>query len=250
MTAGMADLGWNTEPELRKRRRWPRNLVIVLLVLAGLFTAADRIAVGIAESTIASRIQTSQNLTSKPSVTIAGFPFLTQLLGRSLDKVSLDARGVVRNGVHVTDLRADLHGVKPTPGYKQATVDQLDGTAFFSFADLEAAAATQRLDVVISDAGNGNVRITGNIDVAGQSVRATVESSLTIGAGNQVSLTAVKVETSIAGLGAVVPRDLNYTIPVGVLPLSMQLKNFQVAPDGVRISAFANGVTITSSGIQ
>jgi hypothetical protein len=54
-----------------------RRLLIVLVVLAILFTAADRISVAVAQSQAASRIQSSKGLNKKPSVSIEGFPFLT-----------------------------------------------------------------------------------------------------------------------------------------------------------------------------
>jgi len=239
------DDGSRSEP--RRRRRWPRNLAITVLVFAGLFTAADRIAVGVAENQIASRIQKSQDLASKPSVSINGFPFLTQLVGMKFAKVTLDARGVVRNGVDVTDLRADLRGVKPTDDYKQATIDRLDGTAFFTWADLEHAAALQGLDVTLADAGDGMVKVSGKI----LGVRTAVSSRLSLEADNKISVKAVKVDTSIPGLSQVsIPHDFDYTVPVGSMPLGMTLHDFRVASDGVRVSATAQGVTITGSGVQ
>jgi hypothetical protein len=246
----LEQLNWEHQPVPPRRRRWPYRLAITVLVLVGLFTAADRIAVGIAQNQIASRIQKSQNLASKPAVSIDGFPFLTQLIGMKLGKVSLDARGVMRNGVRVTDLQADLHGVKPSNGFKEATVDELDGTAYFDFADLQAAAASQGLDVTISDAGNDRVRISGTVQMLGQSVPATVDSQLILGSNNQITVRAVKLETTIPGLSGRVPAGLDYKIPVGTLPLGMTLHDIKVASDGVRISATAQNVTLTGSGIQ
>jgi hypothetical protein len=243
-------LDWD-QPEPPRRRRWPRNLAIAVLVLAGLFTAADRIAVSVAESQIASRIQKSQNLAAKPAVAIDGFPFLTQLIGMRLGKVTLDVRDMVRNGVQVTDLRVDLRGVKPSNGFKQATVDQLDGTAFFSWADLQKAASAQGVDVILSDGGDGKVKVTGQISVLGQQVRATLTSAVVLGDNNKISLRAVKVDTNVPGLSSQVPRVFDYTIPVGGLPLGMTLHDFRVDSDGVRVSGTAPpGVTISGSGVQ
>ena len=245
---GLGQLNWQYQPEPPvKRRRWPTRLAIALLVLAALFTAADRITVGIAENEIAKRIQSSQNLASKPSVTIAGFPFLTQLIGMKLDKVSLDARGVTRNGVRVTDLRADLHGVAPSDGFKQASVDTLDGTAFFSWTDLQAAAAAQGLDVTLAAGPDGSIRVTGVIPRINQKV--TLESKLTLSGNNKIGISAAKVETAGVQLGSI-PHELDYTIPVGTLPMGMRLHDFQVSPDGLRVSASAQNVTITGSGVS
>ena len=59
-------------------------LLIVLMVLVGLAVVADRIALGVAEDRAASALQTSQDLTHKPDVTVEGFPFLTQLASGEL----------------------------------------------------------------------------------------------------------------------------------------------------------------------
>ena len=245
---GLDQLNWRAHPP-PKRRRWPMRLAITLLVLAGLFVAADRIAVGIAESQIAKRVQQSQNLATKPSVNIHDFPFLTDLIGMKLDHVSMDARGVVRNGVRVTDLHADLYGIAPSNGFKEAEVDHLTGTAFFSWADMQTAAAAQGLDVTLSEGPNNTVRVTGPIPGLG---KVTLQSKLQLGPDNRLELSASKVESSIPGLGGRIPRQLDFPIPVGSLPmqLTLQLNNLQTSADGMRVYAEAYHVRITGSGVE
>ena len=245
---GLDQLQWQAHPPPVRRRKWPTRLAIALLVLVGLFVAADRISVGIAESQIAKRIQQSQNLQSKPSVTIANFPFLTQLIGMKLDKVSVDARGITRNGVRVTDLHVDLNGVSPSNGFKEADVDHLSGTALFSWTDMESAAAAQGLDVVLAEGPDNSVRVSGQIPGLGKVV---LQSRLTVGPNNRLQLKASKVETSVPGLGAQIPRQLDFPIPVGQLPmqLTLQLNNLETSPDGLRVYATADHVRITGSGV-
>ncbi|GAA1998331.1 DUF2993 domain-containing protein [Catenulispora subtropica] len=247
---GIEQLNWQAQPPPpARRRKWPLRLAIVLLVLAGLFVAADRITVGIAESQIAKRVQSSQNLATKPSVTIADFPFLTQLIGMKLDHVSMDARGVVRNGVRVSDLHVDLNGVAPSNGFTEAKVDRLSGTAFFSWADLEAAAAAQHLDVTLAEGPDNSIRVTGPLAGLG---KVTLQSKLSLGPDNRLQLAATKVETPIPGLSGRIPKDLDFPIPVGALPmnLTLQLNDLKTSGDGLRVKALADHVTITSSGIS
>ncbi|HEX9359001.1 MAG TPA: hypothetical protein VF933_34990, partial [Streptosporangiaceae bacterium] len=71
--------GFSEEPEgrytrtPRRRRRWPLILLIILVVLAGLLVIADRVAVHYADNEFATQIQ-KQGFSSKPSVSIQGFP--------------------------------------------------------------------------------------------------------------------------------------------------------------------------------
>lgn len=246
---GLDQLQWDARRPPVRRRRWPTRLAITLLVLAGLFVAADRITVGIAESQIAKRIQTSQNFQSKPSVTIAGFPFLTQLIGMKLDKVSVDARSIVHNNVRVTDLHVDLNGVAPSGGFKEADVDHLSGTALFSWTDLESAAATQGLDVTLAEGPDNTVRVTGNVPGLG---KTTLQSKLSLTSGNRLQLTASKIVSSSLGLNGQVPRQLDFPINVGTLPmqLTLQMANMQTSADGLRVYASADHVRVTGSGVS
>ena len=246
---GLDQLQWQAHPPPVRRRKWPTRLAITLLVLAGLFVAADRITVGIAESQIAKRIQQSQNLQSKPSVTIANFPFLTQLVGMKLDKVSVDARSLVRNNVRVTDLHVDLNGVAPSNGFKEADVDHLSGTALFSWTDMESAAAAQGLDVTLAEGPDNTVRVTGNVPGLG---KTTLQSHLSLAGGNRLQLTASKVESSALGLNGRVPRELDFPINVGTLPmqLTLQMANMQTSADGLRVYAEADHVRVTGSGVS
>src|SRR5690242_5576650 len=73
-----------------RRRRRGRGIAISFLVLAILvaaFLIGDRMAKSYAQDKIAQQIQTQATLAAKPSVSIEGFPFLTQLFAHDLRKV-------------------------------------------------------------------------------------------------------------------------------------------------------------------
>jgi DUF2993 family protein len=57
-----------------------RKLLIGVIILAVLLVAADRIAAAVAENQISDRLTSAYGLAGKPGVTIAGFPFLTQVV--------------------------------------------------------------------------------------------------------------------------------------------------------------------------
>ena len=112
-----------------------------------------------------------------------------------------------------------------------------------NFTDLAAAIEANvpaAQNITVSDGGDGALKISGSL--------GSVSSVLQIGPGNRISAHATKVITGFGG-GISLPLDYNAVIPIP-LPLNAQLHDFQVAADGVRIAATADGITITSSGIQ
>ena len=91
----------------RRRRRRGTKWLIAIFVLLALLVGADRIALLIAESQLASRIQSSQHLNQKPDVSIAGFPFLTQVIARDFPHATVDIHGLNANGLTISDLRSE-----------------------------------------------------------------------------------------------------------------------------------------------
>jgi len=148
----------------------------------------------------------------------------------------------------VSDLHVDLTGVTPTDNFKQAEVDHLTGTAFFSWADLQAAASTQGLDVALSAGPDNTVRVTGPIPGLG---KVTLQSKLDLGPDNRLKLNASKVESSVPGLSGKIPRELDFPLALGQLPmdLTLELDDLRTSSDGLRVSARAEHVTITGSGV-
>lgn len=121
-----------------------RILLILVVVFGGLFVAADRAAVYFAEGQIADKIRSSQGLSSQPQVSIKGFPFLTQVLGSSVDEVDIALDGVSATAdghqVQVTEVSAELKNVKIDSSFSSATAAQASGSAHISYADLAKSA--------------------------------------------------------------------------------------------------------------
>jgi len=112
-------------PSRRKTRRRSAltTVLVAVLLCCGLLLVLDRVGEHIAARQLAGRIQTSQHLSSRPDVSIGGFPFLTQVLQGRYHSVSITSTPPVTvNGVAVTDVRVHLQSVKVS------TSDALHGT--------------------------------------------------------------------------------------------------------------------------
>ena len=98
----------------RRRRRWPLILLIIVVVLAGLLVVVDRVAVHLADNEFATQIQ-KQGFTTKPSVSIQGFPFLTQVAARDFKDVRITANGEKAGPVTIDDTTPRSRTSSSTP---------------------------------------------------------------------------------------------------------------------------------------
>ncbi len=171
----MPDAGWGHSapqeaPPARRpprRRRRGTKWLIALVVLIALLVAADRIALLVAENQLADRIESSQHLSSKPGVSVDGFPFLNQVIARDFPHATVDIHDLDANGLTITNLHADLHGVHVNSGFNSAVVDTLTATAQMSYTDIAKALASK---VSLGGAQIGTVQIT---PASGDEVKAS-----------------------------------------------------------------------------
>lgn len=130
-------------PDARRRGRRARRWVIALVVLVLLLVGADFGAAAYAEHMISQKARTQLQLTDDPSVTIHGFPFLTQALGGDYRHISVSAAGIpVADKLQDVAVNAELEDVTAplsdlTNGNTKAiTIGKLTGSVTIKAADL------------------------------------------------------------------------------------------------------------------
>jgi hypothetical protein len=225
-------------------------LLILLIVLAVLVVAADRIGLLVAERQIASRVQNSQDLNRRPSVDIEGFPFLTQVLANDYPTVKLDARdfvvGTSDRRVRLADLDARLHDVRTIDNFSGATARTADGTAVLSYQELSRA-----LGVTLGYAGGGRVQASSSVEVLGQTVTGIASALVGVTGGDELTFSSVRVGVPQAGIS--VPEQLTdqfssifaTKLSLRGLPFHLQIQQLVAAEDGVRISATARDLILS-----
>jgi len=212
-----------------------RRGVIVVLVILGLLVVADRVALVAAEHVVAGRIQTDQGLAERPDVTIHGFPFLTQALAGRYDQVNVHVRGLRDRTVPVAKLTVDLHGVHVplgavTSGHlSRVPVDRATATVLLSYDDVNSYLGRH---LTVSEGDNGQVKVTGSVSVAGQTVSASASG---------------KVDVRGNDLVVAVGRGLDFTIPLSGLPFRIALVGAKATKAGIEVSATASGLVLHPS---
>ncbi len=118
--------------------------MVILVALLAVALISDRVAVIYAQCRIAAHVG-DRGFSARPHVSIAGFPFLTQLAARRLNKVVISAVGKKLGPVEIRRLDVTLYEVRARPGCRSGTASWLSGTALVGFAGLAGVADTPGL---------------------------------------------------------------------------------------------------------
>ncbi|MGP4004083.1 LmeA family phospholipid-binding protein [Streptomyces sp. 8N706] len=228
-----------------------RILLIIAVVLGGLFVAADRIAVGLAESEVAGKIKSTQGLSANPEVSINGFPFLTQVAGKELDEVDVTMDGVTASSagrsLRITEMTAELRDVRLENNFSSATADRATGSAGISYADLSTASSE---GVTVSyggrdQSGKSQVKVTARVALLGRSFERSVISTVSVVDGDTIRLRADEIPgAGIPGLENLVRGKIDFDREISGLPQGLKLDKVVTTEKGVDISVVGDGVKL------
>ncbi|MEP6650068.1 MAG: DUF2993 domain-containing protein [Lapillicoccus sp.] len=222
------------------------GLVVLGVVAAGGLCVGDRYAESRAEEYAVDVVAQSFSTTQPAVVDIKGFPFLTQLLGGTLDEVTAKVPAATLEGVPITDVAIDATqvNVRPPAG-QQPTAGH---------TTLVATIPTASLEQIVKD----RTRLTVQVALDGSTVKASgtvlglplvltlaprVEGGrLLVDAGN---LTLGGREITPESLPTVLrDRVTGIEVPLEGLPPGLALNRAEVVPSGLRITADGTNVTV------
>ncbi len=194
---------------------------------------ADRAARIYAEDRVARQIG-DRGFATKPQVSIAGFPFLTQVAARRLNKVVVSAGGRKLGPVEVKRLDVTLYGIRVSSSYHVRTASQLSGTALIGFPGLAGVGGLPGLTVAAD--GPDQVKITIG---AGQRIKAATARVIPVGPG-AIRLVVISAGgIPLAALGSL--RDIN--LPLAVLPQGTTIQGVSVTGQGVLVQLAGQNVS-------
>ena len=222
-------------PRRRRRRRGWIALLCTLVVLAVVFFVGDQVARAYAQNMIASKLQSSSGLSSKPDVTIEGFPFLTQLAAHDIGTIDISASNVQAGKLDISSVKATATGVHITSGFNGVTIDHISGTALITFADLENATGARGVTITADPKDGPN---SANVSVGPFSATAQVLQT----GPSQIT---VKIENLPSIAADVIGSLPDYQINVPKLPAGLQLQSVSVTSQGVSIKVAAQDTTLS-----
>jgi predicted flap endonuclease-1-like 5' DNA nuclease len=222
----------------RRRRRGVIIFLVVLAVLAALFVIADRVAVRFAENQFASQVQSQGGLSNKPTVSIEGFPFLTQLAARKFNEVQLSAATEKAGPVVIENLHATMHDMQLINGFSSARVGSLNGTGLITFGSLAKAANVPGLK--ISPLNNTEAKVTIDLGfISGSGV-----AKVTKAGPNKINIAVVNAGgiplSALGGLN-------NMTITIPGLPRGLNVQSVTMTQQGILIHIIGKNVTLSGN---
>jgi LmeA-like phospholipid-binding len=222
-----------------------RKLLIGAAVLAVLLVTADRISVAVAENQISDRLTSAYGLPHKPGVSIAGFPFLTQVAAGDYRQIDVSASQVPADGATLHNLNVRLSDVHATVGQvlgngsSMVTAERAAGSAMVGFGTVD-----RRLPGGFRLHRDGkNLTVSGRLAYHGAHI--PVSATIAIGVSDSgIRVTPVRVDVpGIPGLPvSAYSSQLRIVVPLSTLPLHLRLTSVHVTPDGLRIAASARHV--------
>jgi hypothetical protein len=221
-------------PQRRRRRRWVMALfgLIILLIL---LTIGDRIALAVAENQFADQA-VKNGMPVKPSVTIEGFPFLTQLVARDFRRVDISANNVPAGPVNITSVKATLNGMHLNSSFNGATVDHITATGFVSFSALASVGNVAGLTMTAD--GPDKVKINAGFGPFSD----TEEAKITQTGPQTIS---VQVLPSGSPLGSALSSFGSFSFNIPKLPVQMRITSLSVTPKGLILTAAADHANLS-----
>ncbi|MFD3511591.1 DUF2993 domain-containing protein [Streptomyces sp. NPDC058657] len=178
------------------------KVAVAALVCAVFLLLTDRFAVLYAQDKAEEQLKKSMKLATAPEVDIHGFPFLTQVFDKRLDRVEVAVPDVAADRVSIAEVRAtardiSIVGSLPT-SIQGAVIGSVEGDVLLSFDDLNRELGSSQAK--FSKDGDNRVKVTGELPVAGTKVLIGAEAHIRRDGDQAVSTTIDHMRVDVPGL--------------------------------------------------
>ena len=246
-THGQAGYGQQAgRPARRRRRRHPLAwLIVVLVVILAILGIGDQVFKAYAQNDIAKQVQ-SAGLSAKPSVSIKGWPFVTQVLGHDLKTIDISANNVTTTGGKLPlSFTATATGVHLNSSFNVKTIDHINAQMTITYQSLDSYLANS-----IGIPGLGSISISPdpakgpNAVTANAAGIASVDATVTKTAANQITIKFGSLGgiASLLGGSVSIPDQV---IDIPELPLGLVVGTPEATSQGIVIPASASNTTLT-----
>lgn len=234
-----------------KRSRGRKALIWVISIIV-LLVALDFGAKAFAESEAATQIQ-KQGFPKKPSVSIAGFPFLTQVITRNFHQVTISSSDIAEGPVKITSLDVVAKNVELNSNFQSGTASPLDGTLLISLGAIgDFLSAAGPLTSFLGGGSGGGLKIEsvgsselkGSLKLAGGLVSWSAVWKVTSAGPHEINLHLVRSNGLPGGLKS---SANDIMLPLSSLPAGLRLTG-EVNTSGKGITAHVHADSLSFGG--
>ncbi|MFF0742215.1 DUF2993 domain-containing protein [Streptomyces sp. NPDC004111] len=178
------------------------KVAVAAVVCAAFLLLADRFALLYAQNKAEDQLKKSMKLATRPEVDIHGFPFLTQVFDKRLDRVDVAVPDVDADRVSIAEVRAtardiSIVGSLPT-SIQGAVIGSVEGDVLLSFDDLNRELGSSQAK--FRKDGHDRIKVTGELPIAGTKVLLGAEAHIRRDGDQAVSTTIDHMRVDLPGL--------------------------------------------------
>jgi LmeA-like phospholipid-binding len=236
-----------------KRRSRGAKIVVWIVAVLVLLVVLDFGAKAFAENEAADQIQ-KHGFPKKPSVSIAGFPFLTQVITRDFHQITISATDIPEGPIKITSMKVVATHVKLNSSFNGGTTGPLHGTVLISLGEvggfLQAAGPIAQF---IGGGSGGGIRVVAvgsselkaNLNALGGSVNGSATWRVTRVGSDEIHLRLVSSGGDVPS--GLLDRARSITIPLKSLPAGLRLTGkLSSSSGGIVAHVFADSLSFGS----
>lgn len=229
----------------KKKRHTGRKVIIWIVVVLALLVGLDFGAKAFAESEAATQIQ-KQGFPKKPTVLIAGFPFLTQVISRHFDQITIKSANIPEGPITISKLDVVADNVHLNSSFNGGTAGPLHGTIVIGLGAIGNALSVAGPIANFIGGGSGALKIVsvgsgkvkGSLDLAGGILSWSAIWQVQHAGPHEIKLHLVSTSGNVPS-GLLSAAD-NLPIPLPALPAGLQLTGgLNASSTGITAHVFA-----------
>ncbi len=238
-----------------RRRPGRRTVVLALTVVMGtllLLWGTDWVARRAAESLVARALQEQTGTFDRPTVEVRGFFFLPQVLRGRYEEVDIAMEGVTSGPLRIESVEAELRDVYLSfhdllyRNTDRLVIAETEAEAFLTYEDLNRFLEVTGRPLTVEAASSDELRITGSVDVLGETLEASADAALASdGAALVVQPTRVDAASGVDGVGELLlGQRFTFRVPLDPLPFAQEVTDIDVQDSGVLVGVSGTGVVL------
>lgn len=235
------------------RRRTITQAVVLVVVVVLLAWGVDALARLGAGAVISRDVQNATGSPARPEVKIRGLLFLPQVIRGSYDEVDVSVSNLTSGPLRLARVDSVLHDVRVpfhdvlVQDVRRIGIGRSQERVSVRYTDLNAYLDATDRKVHLNPAPNGQAKLTGSVDILGQTVKVSGSVNLSVDNGNLTVTPGPSANSNSAldqATRKVLGDRLTVTVRLDSLPFGQRLTKVTPGPDSILVQAEGSDVVV------